>query len=30
MKKLVAANQVIIKVVGTEPLSHRNGYALED
>ncbi|RUU76335.1 hypothetical protein [Mesorhizobium sp. M7A.F.Ca.MR.362.00.0.0] len=30
LKKLVAANQVIAKVAGTEPLSHRKGYLLED
>ena len=30
LKKLVAANQVIAKVAGTVPLSHRKGYLLED
>ncbi|TPJ53608.1 succinylglutamate desuccinylase/aspartoacylase family protein [Mesorhizobium sp. B1-1-4] len=30
LKKLVAANQVIAKVVGQKPLAHRTGYLLED
>ncbi|HET7411816.1 MAG TPA: succinylglutamate desuccinylase/aspartoacylase family protein [Pararhizobium sp.] len=30
LKKLVAPNQVIAKVVGSEPLAHRRGYLLED
>jgi predicted deacylase len=30
LKKLVAANQVIAKIAGTEPLVHRKGYLLED
>lgn len=30
LKKLVAPNQVIAKVVGNEPLAHRQGYLLED
>lgn len=30
LKKLVAANQVIAKVAGESPLSHRKGYLLED
>lgn len=30
LKKLVAPNQVIAKVVGSEPLPHRRGYLLED
>lgn len=30
LKKVVAPNQVIAKVVGSEPLPHRRGYLLED
>lgn len=30
LKKLVAANQVIVKIAGSEPLDHRKGYLLED
>lgn len=30
LKRLVAANQVLAKIAGVEPLTHRKGYLLED